>query len=114
MCIRDRFGDGSQSRTFCYVDDNIDATTKALYDDHFINDVVNVGSDVEMSIKQLALKIIEMTGSSSPIVHLPALTEGDMTRRKPDITKMKQILKRDLLSVDEGIKKMIEHIKASI
>lgn len=107
------FGDGSQSRTFCYVDDNIEATTKALYNDYFINDVVNVGSDVEMSIKQLAVKIIEMTGSSSSIVHLPALTEGDMTRRKPDITKMKQILNRDLLSVDEGIKKMIEHIKVS-
>lgn len=105
------YGDGSQSRTFCFVDDNIEATTKALYNDLFINDVVNIGSDVEMSIKELAEKIIELTGSASSIVHLPALTEGDMTRRKPDTAKMKEILKRDLLGIDEGIYKMIAHIK---
>ena len=108
------YGDGSQSRTFCYVDDNIEATTKTLYNDLFINDVVNVGSDKEMSIKELAEKIIELTGSASPIIHLPALTEGDMTRRRPDTSKMKEILKRDLLSVDDGIKKMIAHIKKTI
>ena len=108
------YGDGSQSRTFCYVDDNIEATTKTLYNDLFINDVVNVGSDKEMSIKELAEKIIMLTGSASDIIHLPALTEGDMTRRRPDTSKMKEILKRDLLSVDEGIKKMIAHIKKTI
>lgn len=108
------YGDGSQSRTFCYVDDNIEATTKTLYNDLFINDVVNVGSDKEMSIKELAEKIIELTGSASAIIHLPALTEGDMTRRRPDTSKMKEILKRDLLSVDDGIKKMIAHIKKTI
>ena len=105
------YGDGNQSRTFCFVDDNIEATTKALYNDLFINDVVNIGSDVEMSIKELAEKIIDLTGSASSIVHLPALTEGDMTRRKPDTAKMKEILKRDLLGIDEGIHKMIAHIK---
>lgn len=108
------YGDGSQSRTFCYVDDNIEATTKTLYNDLCINDVVNVGSDKEMSIKELAEKIIELTGSASTIVHLPALTEGDMTRRRPDTSKMKEILKRDLLSVDDGIKKMIAHIKKTM
>ena len=108
------YGDGSQSRTFCYVDDNIEATTNALYNDLFVNDVVNVGSDIEMSIKQLAEKIIEMTKSSSRIIHLPALTEGDMTRRKPDISKMKILLKKEMISVETGIQKMIEHIKKSI
>lgn len=107
------YGDGTQSRTFCYVDDNIEATTKALYNNLFVNDVVNVGSDKEISIKELAEKIIQLTGSGSAIVHLPALTEGDMTRRRPDTSKMKEILKRELLSVDEGIKKMIDHIKQS-
>ncbi|GAB2829553.1 Rossmann-fold NAD(P)-binding domain-containing protein [Ferruginibacter profundus] len=108
------YGDGSQSRTFCYVDDNIETTTKALYEDLFINDVVNVGSDVEMSIKQLAEKVIALTGSSSQIEHLPALTEGDMTRRKPDNSKMKAILNRELVSVDDGIHNMIKHIKQTL
>lgn len=108
------YGDGSQSRTFCYVDDNIEATTKAMYEDLFVNDVVNVGSDLEMSIKELAEKIIHLTGSRSKIIHLPALTEGDMTRRKPDTAKMKEILKRELLGIDEGIQKMIEHIKQTL
>ena len=108
------YGDGSQSRTFCYVDDNIEATTKALYNNLFINDVVNVGSDDEVSIKELAERIISLSGSSSKIVHLPALEEGDMTRRKPDNSKMKEILNRDLVSLDDGIKKMIKHIKSTL
>lgn len=108
------YGDGSQSRTFCYVDDNIEATTNALYNDLFVNDVVNIGSDNEMSIKQLAEKIIELTGSSSQIIHLPALTEGDMTRRKPDNSKMKTLLNRELVSVEEGIRKMVEHLKQKL
>lgn len=108
------YGDGSQSRTFCYVDDNIEATTNALYNDLFVNDVVNVGSDIEMSIKQLAEKIIEMTNSSSQIIHLPALTEGDMTRRKPDISKMKILLNKEMISVETGIQRMIDHIKKTI
>jgi UDP-glucose 4-epimerase len=105
------YGDGSQSRTFCYVDDNIEATTKAFYNDLFINDVVNIGSDHEMSIKELAALVIKITGSKSQIVHLPALEEGDMTRRKPDISKMKQILNKDLVTINEGILKVIEHVK---
>jgi len=105
------YGDGSQSRTFCYVDDNIEATTKAFYNNLFVNDVVNIGSDNEMSVKELAETIIELTGSKSEIVFLPALEEGDMTRRKPDISKMKQILNRDLVSIREGIIKVIEHLK---
>lgn len=105
------YGDGNQSRTFCFVDDNIEATTNALYKNLFINDVVNVGSDIEMTIKQLAEKILELTGSKSDITHLPALTEGDMTRRKPDIAKMKLLLNREMLPLEEGIKKMIVHIK---
>jgi len=108
------YGDGSQSRTFCYVDDNIEATTNALYNDLFVNDIVNIGSDDEMSIKQLAERIIAITGSSSEIIHLPALTEGDMTRRKPDNSKMKSLLNRKLVTTDEGIQKMVEHIKQSL
>jgi UDP-glucose 4-epimerase len=101
------YGDGKQSRTFCYVDDNIDTTIRCLVDRLCENDVMNVGNDEEMTIKELAVKIIEFTNSSSKIKHLPALPEGDMTRRKPDITKMKEILKRPLTSLEEGIRRTI-------
>lgn len=102
------YGDGSQTRTFCYIDDNIDATIKSFEGDYFTNDVVNIGSDVEISIKELAELVIRLTGSSSQIVYLPPLPEGDMTRRKPDITKMKRLLNRRLYTVEEGIKKILE------
>lgn len=101
------YGDGSQTRTFCYIDDNIEATTNALYNNLFVNDVVNIGSDIEMTVKELAELIIKLTGSRSEIVHLPPLPEGDMTRRKPDIGKMKQLLNRDLTPVEEGVKRVI-------
>jgi UDP-glucose 4-epimerase len=101
------YGEGLQTRTFCYVDDNIDTCIKAMADDTCINDILNVGSDVEMTILDLAKKIIEVTTSTSQIIHLPALKEGDMTRRCPDTSKMKSILKKDLITLDEGIEKLI-------
>lgn len=101
------YGDGSQTRTFCYIDDNIDFTTKILKDNLLINDVVNVGNDQLTTIFELASTIISQTNSSSKIVFLPPLKEGDMTRRQPDITKMKSILNRPILSLDNGIKKVL-------
>lgn len=103
------YGDGSQTRTFCYVDDNIETTLKILNEDHCINDVINIGSDDEMPVLELAKKIISITGSSSRIIHLPALKEGDMSRRKPDNRKMLQILKRPLTNLEDGIAAMIKH-----
>jgi len=90
-----------------YIDDNIDACINALENDKFVNDVVNIGNDQETTILELAKAIIEVTKSSSRIVHLPALEEGDMTRRLPDITSMKTLLNRDLLSMKDGIKKVV-------
>lgn len=102
------FGDGMQTRTFCFVDDNIDACTKAFYDELFVNDVVNVGNDEEICIKDLAHRIIKITNSRSRIRYGAALKEGDMKRRMPDITKMRDLLKRDLTPLDAGIKKVIK------
>ncbi len=101
------YGDGSQSRTFCYVDDNIDACYQAFLTNDVINDVVNIGNDNEMSVLQLAKTIIGLTGSKSNIIHLPALEEGDMTRRLPDITKMKQLLGRELVGIEDGVKRIM-------
>jgi UDP-glucuronate decarboxylase len=105
------YGDGMQTRTFCYIDDNIEATMKCLNEDLHINDVVNMGSDREMPIKELAEIVIRLTGSSSKIVHLPALPEGDMRRRCPDNSKMKELLKRDLTKLEAGIGKVLAHFR---
>jgi nucleoside-diphosphate-sugar epimerase len=103
------YGDGSQSRTFCYIDDNIDACLQTLFDDSYKNEVYNIGSDVVISIKELAETIIELTGSTSKIVYLPPLRDGDMTRRQPDNSKMRALLNRDLLPYKEGIKRILNN-----
>lgn len=103
------YGDGLQTRSFCYVEDNIDTCIKALHEDKCVNDVLNVGSDIEMTILDLAKKVIFIAKSKSEIIHLPALEEGDMLRRCPDTSKMKAILGRELISLENGIAKLIQH-----
>jgi UDP-glucuronate decarboxylase len=102
------YGSGSQTRTFCYIDDNVDTTMLCLQKDLCINDVMNVGNDEEMSVKELALMVIHVAGSVSKIEFVPALKEGDMTRRKPDIAKMRTILGRPMISMEEGLKRTLE------
>lgn len=104
-------GAGNQTRTFCYIDDNIEVTTKCLYEGHVLNDIMNVGDDNEITILELAQLVIDIVGNKVNIVHQPALKEGDMMRRKPDITKMKSIIGHDLLPLKEGIKKVYLEFK---
>ncbi len=101
------FGDGSQTRTFCYVDDNIHACVNALINNQVVNDVVNIGSDVVYTVLELAQKIIKISGSKSKIIHLPPLEEGDMTRRQPDTHRMAKLLGREPITLDDGLKKVI-------
>lgn len=102
------YGDGTQTRTFCYIDDNVDACLNAYYGNCIVNDVANIGSDYEITILDLARKIIKLTKSTSKIVFLPALKEGDMTRRCPDISVMKQLLQRPMTPIEEGIQRLID------
>ena len=101
------YGDGQQTRTFCYVDDNIDACLAAFARNEVINDVVNIGNDTETTVLGLAERIIALTGSKSRITHLPPLEEGDMTRRMPDIARMRQLLGRELLPLDQGLQRVL-------
>ncbi|MFT7352798.1 MAG: UDP-glucuronate decarboxylase [Flavobacterium sp.] len=105
------YGDGLQTRSFCYVDDNVDTCIKTLEENKCINDVINVGSDKEQTILSLAKTIIKLTNSQSDIIHLPALEEGDMARRCPETTKMKEVLQRELITLEEGLNKLIETYK---
>ena len=106
------YGDGLQTRSFCYVDDNVDTCIKAVESGICLNDVLNVGSDIEITILSLAKTIILLTKSKSKIIHLPPLEEGDMTRRCPDTTKMKKVLGRDLISLESGLKKLISYYES--
>lgn len=100
-------GDGSQTRTFCYVDDNIDTCIKIFKEGLLKNNIINIGGDIEIPIIDLAKIIIKLTKSKSKIVFLPPLKSGDMNRRQPDNNNMISILKRDLITLEEGIKKII-------
>jgi UDP-glucose 4-epimerase len=100
-------GDGRQTRTFCFIGDNVDACIAAFRSEKYANDVINIGSENETSVRTLAETIIRLTGSSSKIVFGPALKEGDMSRRKPDITKMSQLLGRAPLPLEDGIRRIL-------
>lgn len=105
------YGDGSQTRTFTYIDDNIDTICHIMNKKLLENDVINIGSDILMTVLELANLVVSITKSKSKIIHIPALKDGDMTRRQPDNTRMKEILARDLISVEEGIKRMMANEK---
>jgi UDP-glucose 4-epimerase len=100
------YGSGEQTRTFCYADDSVEFQIKCLTEGHCVNSTVNVGSSQEYTILQVAEEVKGVLGSNVPIVHLPALKEGDMSRRQPDNTHMRAILGRDLVSLREGIKRV--------
>lgn len=107
-------GDGSQSRTFCFIDDHIDATLAAFKSEEAKNDVLNIGNEDEVSILQLAEAIINITDSKSRIVHLPPLEEGDMRRRVPNSHKMKKLLQRDMLRLEEGLDRIVQNIEKKV
>lgn len=108
------YGDGSQTRTFCYVDDNINTCIKILEDNLMMNTVINIGGAKEYKILDVAKLIIEKLNSKSKIIHLPALKDGDMTRRMPDNSKMINIINKDLISLDQGLDLMMKHPDYSI
>jgi UDP-glucose 4-epimerase len=81
----------------------------AFYNNLIVNDVANIGTDNELSVLELAKLIIKLTNSQSKIVHAPQLKEGDMTRRKPDVTKMKMLLQREPTPLETGIRAIISN-----
>lgn len=102
------YGDGTQTRTFCYITDNVDACVKIAYDDLLINDVINIGTELETTIKELAETIIRITDSKSKIIYLPPLEDGDMRRRCPENSMMRNILDRPMMSLEDGIRKILK------
>ena len=104
------FGDGSQTRSFCYVADLIDGIYRLLLSDY--SSPVNVGNPDEISIKDFAEEIIKLTGTSQKIIFKP-LPQDDPLQRQPDISKAKEILNWEpKVSREEGMKKTYDYFKS--
>lgn len=105
------YGDGNQTRSFCYVDDLIDGLIKLMDSPDEFTGPVNLGNPHEFSIMELARKVIELTGSKSAIVNKP-LPEDDPVQRQPDITVAKKELSWEpKVALDEGLIKTIEYFR---
>lgn len=107
------YGDGDQTRSFCYVDDLVAGFEKMMNNDSFIGPV-NLGNPNEITVKQLADQVIELTGSKSKLVHKD-LPQDDPTRRKPDISLAKQHLQWEpTVALVDGLKKTIADFRARL
>ena len=106
------FGDGSQTRSFCYRDDLVEGFVRLMAaPDELASQPINIGNPGEFTIKQLAELIIEITGSSSQLIHKP-LPADDPTRRQPDITLARKHLNWEpTIPLREGLEKTIEWFK---
>lgn len=107
-------GDGSQTRSFCYVSDMVDGILAAMFENNTKGEIFNLGNPAEFTILELAEKIKLLTNSKSEIVFSRAFREDDPMRRRPDITKAKTILGwKPKVSLDEGLQKTIEYYQFS-
>ncbi|MCG2643509.1 UDP-glucuronic acid decarboxylase family protein [Bradyrhizobium sp. GCM10023182] len=105
------YGDGSQTRAFCYVDDLIHGLVSLMNTDDRVTGPINIGNPADVSMLELASTIINMTGSSSKIVHLP-LPADDPRQRRPDITKAKlELAWEPKTQLGEGIARTIAYFE---
>jgi dTDP-glucose 4,6-dehydratase len=103
------FGDGSQTRSFCYVDDQVEGIYRLLLSDYHLP--VNIGNPDEISLKEFAEEVLSLTGATTKIIYKP-LPEDDPKQRQPDITKAKQILGwQPKVDRKAGLKKTYEYFK---
>jgi len=106
------FGDGRQTRSFCYVSDLIDGFVRLLESGH--HNPVNIGNPIEMSLLEMAEKILQVTGSRSKIVFKP-LPEDDPKVRQPDISLARKLLGWEpKVKLEEGLKHTLDYFRKSI
>ena len=118
QCLKNKpitvYGDGSQTRSFCYVDDLIDGLIKLMNSNKNVIGPINLGNPVELTIKEIAETIKELTNSRSKI-SFKKLPEDDPMKRKPDISLAKKILKwNPRVSLKEGLTKTIKYFETQI
>ena len=104
------FGDGSQSRSFCYIDDQVEGIYRLLFSDY--TDPINIGNPHETTIKEFAEEIIALTGTKQKVIYKP-LPQDDPAQRQPDITKAKEILGwKPKVHRSEGLKIVYDYFKS--
>lgn len=105
------YGDGSQSRSFCYVDELIDGFVRLMASPDDFTGPVNLGNPGEFTIKELAEKVVDMTGSKSKLIYKP-LPHDDPTQRQPDITLAREKLGWEpVITLEKGLKKTIPYFE---
>lgn len=108
------YGDGSQTRSFCYVDDLVDGLVRLMSSPDEVTGPVNLGNPVEFTIRTLAEKVIERIGSKSPLVVKP-LPSDDPRQRQPDISLARSVLGWEpRVSLAEGLEKTIDYFKKTL
>ncbi len=104
------FGDGSQTRSFCYVDDLVEGIYRLLFSDYVYP--VNIGNPSEITIAEFAEEIIKLTGTDQKVIYKP-LPVNDPLQRQPDITKAKEVLDwKPIIGRAEGMKRTLEYFKS--
>jgi len=108
------YGDGSQTRSFCYVDELVDALVRLMNTADDFTGPMNLGNPGEFTIRELAEKVIALTGSKSKLVHKP-LPQDDPRQRQPDITLAKQVLGWEpKIPLQEGLKHTIAYFEQQV
>ena len=108
------FGDGGQTRSFCYVDDLVEAILRLMVTNEDVTGPINLGNNSEFTIRELAEKVIELTGSRSKLVFKP-LPQDDPRQRQPDLTKAKATLNWEpKVALEDGLKETIAYFKHSL
>jgi len=102
------YGDGTQTRSFCYVDDLVEGLTRMLCREDLASEIINLGTDREMTILALAERIKELTGSASGFA-FRTLPEDDPLKRQPDLTKARSLLGWEpLVPLEEGLQRLVD------
>ncbi len=108
------YGDGSHTRSFCYVDDTVEAMIRMMRSPDGFTGPVNAGNPEEVSILELARKIVEISGSKSKVV-FSSLPEDDPRRRRPDITLAREALGwNPAVGIDKGLEKTIDYFRSRL
>ncbi len=110
------YGSGNQTRSFCYVDDEVDGILRLLaaLPSEEIHLPVNIGNPNELTVMEIANKVLELTGSSAPIAFEP-LPEDDPKVRRPDITRAKELLDWEpAIGLEEGLRRTIDYFRARV
>jgi len=105
------YGDGMQTRSFCYVDDLIDGLIRLMSTPEKVTGPINIGNPTEFSMLELATMVIDMTGSRSRVVHRP-LPENDPRQRRPDISRAQELLSwKPRTQLKDGLRRTITYFE---